>query len=169
MAAGNMTIGTALFGAGPATQYEAAKTQERAQRRAERRQAEANRINKAKANVQRAIERRRAVAQARQGQAINAAQGVALGIGEQSSALQGANAVIGSNLASSVAGANREFVTGQQTFDLAQASARDVAGANRRAARLNMYGNWINQATNFEAGNMFALGSNPSTQAPYGS
>lgn len=166
MAAGTITLATGLAAGGSAYQYEAGKKQERAQRRAEKRQAESNRINKARSDVERALSRRRAVGQARQAQALNMASGLAAGIGQQSSALQGVNSAVGSNLTRSVSQANRAATTGQQTFDLANASALDINKANRSAARMNMYSSWANRASSFLAGNAFALGTNPSTTTP---
>lgn len=134
-----------IAAAGTAAQIDAAKSQKRAARRAENRQKEANRIEKAKSAVQRAVERRKSVQQLRQAQAFNIAGGVASGFSEGSSAIQGVNSALGSNFASGVASQNRSFVSGQQSFDLRNEAQFDLARTNANAALKSAYGSAAQQ------------------------
>ena len=107
--------------------------QQKAGKRAERRQKQANRIQKAKAAAQQSIERRKAIAGARQLQASNIAGAIGQGISVGSSPLQGAQAAIGSGLGSSFAQQGRETTSGQQSFDLRQQAAFTQANAQANA------------------------------------
>ena len=108
--------------------------QSKAARRAERKQKEANRIQKAAAAAQKGIERRKAISGARQIQASNIAGAVGQGISIGSSPLQGAQAAIGSGLGSSFSQQGRESTSSQQTFDLRQSAAFTEANARANAA-----------------------------------
>lgn len=154
----------ALIVGGTAAQIDAAKSQKRASRRAERRQREANNIERARAQVQRSIARRRAISEQRAASAFNQAGAVAAGIGTDSSAVAGANAALGSNLATSLSSQNRSFVSGQASFDLRQAAAFDVANANANAALKSLYGSTATQLGFAALGSVG--GGAPSQSAP---
>lgn len=147
------TAAVTLAVAGTAAQVDAAKAQKRASRRSERRQKEANRIEKARTSVERAISRRRAIAQRRQAQAFNIASAQTQGIAAGSSAVQGAQSALGSNLATSFAAQQRAAASGQSVFDLRQAAAFDVANANANAALKSTFGSAATQLGSFAAAN----------------
>ena len=124
---------TELFTGGGVSRAASSIDQKKAAERSERRQKQANRIQKAKAAAQQSIERRKAIAGARQLQASNIAGAVGQGITIGSSPLQGAQAAIGSGLGSSFAQQGRETLSGQQSFDLRQRAKFAQANAQANA------------------------------------
>lgn len=114
-----------------------AEQQRKASNKARRANEHANRIEKAKANVERAVERRRAFARARQAQAFNLANATQQGVLAGSSGVQGAGASLFSNLASSIASQNRSFVSGIQSMDLRQSAQNTLAKAQVRSAYID--------------------------------
>lgn len=114
--------------------------QKKASERAEERRVKANRVEKARAEVTRGIERKRAAARVRQAMAFNAAGAASQGIVEGSSAVQGAQSTLGSNFGTSVAQANRSFVSQQQSFDLRQRATFTEQNAQANAAMVRAGG-----------------------------
>ena len=107
-------------------------------KKAERRQRRANRIERARAAAEQSVERRRAVAIARQAQARNLAAGVSQGLLEGSSPIQGANSSIQSDLGSSIASANRSFNSSQQSLNQRQSASNSIARGQASAAFANV-------------------------------
>lgn len=137
--AGTILASTGLVSAPIAAPVVAARQQEKANRRSRRLQQRANRIQSASSSVERARQRRRAVANARVAQAQNLAAAASQGtLG--SSPLQGAQASISSGLAENLAGINRQFTTAQTTFDLRQQAADAEARGRERADRTRAIG-----------------------------
>ena len=148
-----MGLTTTILSAGTvAAPIYTAHEQKKALKKSEKEQKHANRIEKAKAEITRGLERKRALANARQGTALNIAGASAQGISEGSSALQGANAAIQSNLGTSVANANRSFVTQQQTFDLRQSAMNREANAAANAAIAQSISSASTRVASFAAG-----------------
>lgn len=135
--------GTALVATGLATlasggaQVYQAKEQKKANKRAMAQEARANQIERARSSVEKSLSRRRALAQARQAAAVNIANANVQGLTQSSSPLQGANASIYSDLGTSIASANRTFVSGQASFDARQQAAFTRSGAEANAALVN--------------------------------
>jgi len=138
--------------AGTAYSVASSIDQKKAAERGEKKQKEANRIQKATAEVGRGIARKRALAQARQAQASNLAGGIGQGITEESSALQGAQSAIGSNLGTSLSSANRSFTSSQQTFDLRQSASNTLANSRANAAISSAVSSGLSNAGTFAAG-----------------
>jgi len=147
--AGTMLLATALSGG---AQVASAVDQRKAAKRAERKQQRANDIERARADVNRGIERRRAIAKARQAQASNFAAGISSGITASSSPLQGAISSIGADLGTSQSFANAAFTSGQQSFDLRQSAAFTTANANANAAIVNATTNAVQTLSSFAGG-----------------
>lgn len=112
-----------------------ARDQKKASERAARRERKANRIEKARAEATRSIARRKARAQARQAQEFNLAAAEAQGISAGSSALQGAQGSLLSNLSTSLAGETRSFVSAGQSFGLRQ-QAQNILSKSRADAAI---------------------------------
>lgn len=123
-----MAITAGVIGVGSAID------QKKAAERAEKRRVRANQIEKARAEIERGLERKRAAARLRQAQAFNIAGAEVAGITQGSSAVQGAQGALGSTFATSVASANRSFVSGQSAFDLRQRAAFTEQNAAANAA-----------------------------------
>lgn len=123
-------VGLATVGIG--LQVHAREEARSAERASRRKQETANQVQQAQNSVNRARERRRAIAQARIAQAQNAAIAAQQGT-TGSSPLEGAQSSISTNLATSIAAANRSFVSGSQTFQLRQDAANIMAAGQRRA------------------------------------
>ena len=124
---------TELVTGGGVSRGAASIDQKKAAERAERRQRQANRIQRARAAVQQSVERRKAIAGARQLQARNIAGVIGQGVTAGSSPLQGAQAAIGSGLGSSFAQQTRATTSDQQSFDLRQRAAFAQANAQANA------------------------------------
>lgn len=119
-----------------------AKAGERKSRRA---QNKANAVEAARTSVERARERRRAIAATRIAQAQNAAVAVGQGV-TGSSQVEGAQSSISSGLASGVQAANRSFVSGHQVFGLRQRAADALATGQRRAQNSQAFSGLSGQA-----------------------
>lgn len=126
-------------------------------KRSERVQKKANKIQQAKASVERSLARKQAVSRARIAQQSNIAGAVNQGVSSGSSALQGSQAALGSNLATSVASSNRAFTSGQQTFDLRQQSSFIQQNSQANAAILGAVSGGL------QAGASFAASAAPTT------
>jgi len=144
-------IGAAVIGAGGA--FAAHEQQERAAERAENRQERANATQQARASVDRARSRRRAIAQSRIIQARNEAmQSEDV---QQSSALSGISSAMTSGLGGNIAAQRGRAGTAQRTLDLRQ-SASNILNEGRRDASLTqgltgVFTQGINSAANFGA------------------
>jgi len=137
-----------------------------AERQSRRDQEKANAIEAAKTSVERARERRRAIAATRIAQAQNEAVAVGQGV-TGSSQVEGAQSSISSGLASGMQSANRSFVSGQQSFNLRQSAADTMAKGQRRAQNFQALSGMFGQAASMSAS--FASPSaapTPSGQAP---
>lgn len=125
-----------------------AEENRRANNKARRANEQANRIEKARANVERAVERRRAFARARQAQAFNLAGAVQQGVLSGSSGVQGAGSSLFSSLSSSIASQNRSFVSGIQAIDLRQSAQNTLAKAQVRSAYYDVGVNFLSSLSN---------------------
>lgn len=130
-------VGTAIMvGVSVGLAVHANEQQKSAQRENKRQQEKANNIEQAKASVDRARARRKAIAQARVMAAQNEALASQQGIGAGSSTIQGAQGALTSNLAANIADANRAATSAQQSLSFRQAGENALATGNRRAGNM---------------------------------
>lgn len=145
-----VTATIASVGLSVGTQIHAREEAKSAERQSRRDQEKANAVEAAKTSVERARERRRAIAATRIAQAQNEAVAVGQGV-TGSSQVQGAQSSISSGLASGMQAANRSFVSGQQAFNLRQSAADTRASGQRRAQNFQALSGMFGQAASMSA------------------
>jgi len=163
-----IAAGTGLFaGATGVPQY---FEQKKAAREAARAQEQANRVSAASAQVENARRRRRAIAQARMASAANAAnlsQSV-----QESSALSGVQASLGTQLGANIGAQGQQISSQQNIMNLQQQGANALRRGQERAGMWQVAGNIGKQIASFgmssAGGNIFGgaggqtMGARPS-------
>lgn len=129
-----------------------AQEQKKESKRARALQATSNQIAQARSNVQRSLERRRAVARTRAAQAANVAGAGASGITLGSSVVQGSLAGLGSDLATSIAESTGQAASAQQALSFRQEAENRLARSRENSAFAQIGSNAAKQVGSFALG-----------------